>query len=393
MSDAREAAQGKPDHATAPSPSGRRSEQSSAVSRGSHRRRTVAVAGVAVVAAAAATAGTVAMASGGGNATAAGNLPPATATVERGDLVDAQSEDGTLGYGDKTGIANRLQGTVTWAPAEGAVIKRGGTLYAVDGKPVTLMYGTVPMYRRLAAGVEDGTDVKQLESNLRALGYTGFTVDDEFTDATADAVKEWQDDRGQAETGAVEPGQVVFTTGAVRIAEVKAHAGDQAGPGSPAVTVTGTARTVTVALKVADVRLARKGAKVTVVLPGGDRVAGTVTSVGTVAHLPSSEESQGGADSSDATIDVTIALAATAARSAIDSAPVEVDFTSEERKGVLTVPVAALLALREGGYGVQVVEGSATRIVAVETGMFADGRVEVSGTGIAAGTKVGVPES
>jgi hypothetical protein len=37
------------------------------------------------------------------------------------------------------------------------------------------------------------------------------------------------------------------------------------------------------------------------------------------------------------------------------------------------------------------VEGTGTRIVAVETGLFADGRVEVSGGGIAAGQTVGVP--
>jgi membrane fusion protein, multidrug efflux system len=61
-----------------------------------------------------------------------------------------------------------------------------------------------------------------------------------------------------------------------------------------------------------------------------------------------------------------------------------------ERKDVLTVPVGALLALAEGGYGLEVVEGSTTRIVAVETGLFADGKVEVSGSGIADGTTVGV---
>jgi len=59
---------------------------------------------------------------------------------------------------------------------------------------------------------------------------------------------------------------------------------------------------------------------------------------------------------------------------------------------VLAVPVAALLALPEGGFGVEIVEGNTTRIVAVKTGMFAAGRVEVSGEGIAEGMKVGVPK-
>jgi hypothetical protein len=53
--------------------------------------------------------------------------------------------------------------------------------------------------------------------------------------------------------------------------------------------------------------------------------------------------------------------------------------------------VAALLALAEGGYGVEVVDGASTRIVAVETGLFAGGQVEVSGGGLAEGTVVGVP--
>ena len=43
----------------------------------------------------------------------------------------------------------------------------------------------------------------------------------------------------------------------------------------------------------------------------------------------------------------------------------------------------------EGGYGVQVVEGASTRYVAVETGMFAGGKVEVRG--IDEGVTVAVP--
>jgi hypothetical protein len=58
---------------------------------------------------------------------------------------------------------------------------------------------------------------------------------------------------------------------------------------------------------------------------------------------------------------------------------------------VLSVPVAALVALAEGGYGLQVVEGGATRYLPVEVGMFADGRAEVSGPGLADGMTVGMP--
>ena len=56
------------------------------------------------------------------------------------------------------------------------------------------------------------------------------------------------------------------------------------------------------------------------------------------------------------------------------------------------MPVAALLALPKGGFGVQVVDGDTTRIVAVKTGMFAAGQVEVSGRDVAEGVTVGVPK-
>jgi len=49
-------------------------------------------------------------------------------------------------------------------------------------------------------------------------------------------------------------------------------------------------------------------------------------------------------------------------------------------------------ALPKGGFGVQVVDGARTRIVAVNTGMFAAGQVEISGEGIAEGVAVGVPK-
>jgi hypothetical protein len=77
-----------------------------------------------------------------------------------------------------------------------------------------------------------------------------------------------------------------------------------------------------------------------------------------------------------------------AASGSLDQAPVKVGITSDSRKGVLTVPVNALLALAEGGYGVRLLDG---RIVAVTPGLFARGMVEISGEGIAEGVEVEVP--
>jgi hypothetical protein len=167
----------------------------------------------------------------------------------------------------------------------------------------------------------------------------------------------------------------------------KVQVGGRTGPGQLVLTVSGVRRLVHVDLDAGDQALARKGARVKVKLPGGEQVTGKITTVGTVAR---SAQSAQGQDSGRTTIDVDITLDETP-RTKLDQAPVEVELESERREDVLAVPVEALLALREGGYGVEVVEGSATRIVPVKVGAFGGGKVEISGTGLAEGVKVGVP--
>jgi membrane fusion protein, multidrug efflux system len=310
--------------------------------------------------------------------------PPATAPITRTTLYDRERMDGTLGHGTEKEIAGRLNGTVTWLPETGAVVQRGQALYRVDDKPVLLLYGALPAYRELRVGSE-GADVRQFETELRALGYTGFTVDDEYTSSTAAAVEKLQEAAGLTETGVVELGRVVYAAGPVRVASVSASVGGSAQGGL--LKVSGTSRVVTVELDVSDQRLATKGAAVTVELPTGKTAEGTVTGVATVV-----KPGQGDNEATTA-IEVTVALsdADQAAISGFDQATVDVTFTAAERRDVLTVPVAALLALAEGGYGVQLVEDGGTRIVRVETGLFSGGRVEISGDGIAEGMTVGMP--
>jgi peptidoglycan hydrolase-like protein with peptidoglycan-binding domain len=318
----------------------------------------------------------------GGEAVSAHGVRSATAVVSRGDLVDTETVDGKLTYGDVREVWAGASGVVTWAPEQGAMVKRGGTLLKVAGRPVTLMYGGGPMYRTLRDGMS-GKDVRQLEKNLRALGYGGMTVDDEFTGATEAAVREWQDDRGLAETGAVDPGQVVFLGGAVRIREVKAPEGKRVGQGQPVLTVAGTKRVVHVDLDADKQDLATEGAAVSVRLPGGRTIKGKITEVSGVA------ESTGSWQDEKTTIGVDISIG-DAETGRLDEAPVSVELESERKKDVLSVPVEALLALREGGFGVEVV-GTERRLVPVEVGAFGGGRVEVGGSGLSEGVKVGVP--
>jgi hypothetical protein len=344
------------------------------------RARTALLAGGAVLVVASGAAAAVGFGGADASTPPRSALPPATATVARGTLVQTETVDGTLGYGDPIAVkAQGGGGTLTWLPAEGATITRGKTVYKVDDDPVVLLYGAIPLFRTLTTDVS-GADVEQFEKNLSALGYGGFTVDNDYTAATADAVERWQEDLGRTETRAVAPGQVVVASGAIRVASLKLGKGDQAA--GPVLTYTGTTRIVTVDLEVDKQQLVKKGLAATVELPGGARVAGTVASVGTVAVTAAEDKT---------TVEVTVTLADQKALGTLDQAPVDVILESDKRENVLTVPLNALVALAEGGYGLQVVEGDTTRYVAVETGMFAGGKVEVSGGGVAEGMVVGVP--
>lgn len=319
----------------------------------------------------------------GGRGPAAG-LPPATAQVTRQTLVDARTEDGELGHGAPTSVTGRLGGTITALPATGAVVERGQALYRVDDTPVVVLHGPLPAYRTLAPG-DEGADVAQFEQNLSELGYAGFTVDDTYSTATATAVREWQEDLGLPETGRVEHGRVVYTAGPVRVDSLAADVGDQVQPGGAVLEHTGLSQVVTVELDVDDQRLARPDAPAGITLPDGGTVPGRVVAAETVV-VPAE-----GMEPASTVVEVTVAADDPAALAALGSASVEVEFTAAQRADVLTVPVAALLALAEGGYGVELVEGATSRIVAVDTGLFADGRVEVGADGLAEGMTVGMP--
>jgi peptidoglycan hydrolase-like protein with peptidoglycan-binding domain len=326
----------------------------------------------------------------GGDRDAGGAAATTTAAVARRDLRATEEVDGTLGYGEARTVANRREGTITALAAEGAVVRRGETLYRVDGKPVPLLYGRLPAWRELSVGVDDGPDVRQLEQNLVALGYDpdrAITVDDHFSLATRAAVRRLQEVLGLEETGTFTPGDAVWQPGPVRVGRHKAEVGDSARPGSPVLEVTATSRQVTIDLDASRQPYVRAGDRVDLELPGGRTTTGRVVEVGKVATAPQGD----GGEEGDPTVEVVVALDRPKATGSLDQAPVDASITTEVRRGVLAVPVDALLALAEGGYAVEVERDGRRQLVGVETGLFADGQVEVSGEGLRAGDRVVVP--
>ena len=59
-------------------------------------------------------------------------------------------------------------------------------------------------------------------------------------------------------------------------------------------------------------------------------------------------------EDADQTVELVVSLDQPKATGSLDQAPVDASITTEVRKGVLAVPVNALLALAEGGYAVEV---------------------------------------
>ncbi len=286
--------------------------------------------------------------------------------------------------------ATNANTTFTGLPRVGARLHRGQSVYELNNQPVPLFYGPVPLYRALYLGVSSGPDVAELNSNLAALGFEGGGASDVFTSSTASAVKSWQASIGEAATGVVALGDVVIEPGPLEVASVSASRGQVASGGMPILTATSNTPVVTIDLDASQQSEVKVGDPVTITLPNNANTPGVVSSVGTVAVNPPAG-SQGGAP----TITVIVTPTKLAGVGHFDKAPVNVSITNATVSNVLTVPVDALLALANGGYAVEEIGAHRVHhLVAVTLGLFDDaaGKVQVSGSGLAAGQRVVVPK-
>ena len=278
-----------------------------------------------------------------------------------------------------------ISGTVTSIAEEGSVVGQGDTLIAIDQEPVAVLIGDLPAYRTMTAGVE-GDDVLQLEENLVDLGFDdvdGFVVDGDYDTATSLAVAAWQVSIGASPDGVVNLGDVYIAPTSLRIGQNLVAVGDRVVSGTPIMTTSASETFVTVELSTDDQDLVEVGDAVVVELPDGTRESAVVTEIGTVVLA-----TQQGATY----FEMTVTLDDPEAAQGLDEAPVDVEIVGDRANDVLAVPVTALLALAEGGYAVEVVaEDGTITLVGVEPGLFSDGFVEVTSSGLDAGMQVIVP--
>jgi hypothetical protein len=174
-------------------------------------------------------------------------------------------------------------------------------------------------------------------------------------------------------------------------------AGASAGGSSPTpvLDTTSTRLAVTVDLPASSQSEAVVGDKVSVELPAGNSVSGTITAVSRVAQSSNGGSGGGGSggggsgsgSGSSSTVPVTIALQGRHNGGGLDQAAVSVSFTQQRANHVLSVPVTALVAVPGGSYDLQVASAP-HRLIPVQTGLFAAGDVQVTGPGLYPGLEV-----
>lgn len=309
-----------------------------------------------------------------------------TTSARAGDTVRTGTPIVTASLVQSTSVVlATADGLVTEAPAVGDRIETGAALYEVDTVPVPVIIGE-PIERELSIDVEDGEDIELLEQTLANLGYDAdgdLEIDEVWDDATTDALTEWEDDLGWEPDGILQLDQFVSVTEPGTVDTVEIERGDEIMRGTAVVTTTEATRVVSTEIAVADQDLLSLGSSVDVEFPAGDVVRGTVTWVASSSEVPA------GQPDADPVIpvEITIDSIPTSAES-FDELDVDVLLVDDIAAGVVTVPASAIISTGTA-FAVEAVDGSTTRFVEVEPGMFADGWVEVSG--IEAGTAVVVP--
>ena len=280
--------------------------------------------------------------------------------------------------------------TIDRQAAAGGKVAMGTVLFWSNGLPVIAVEGdaaaTPVLSRALSVGVTDGIDVKLFEQALAAGGFTAdstLVVDDHFDAATATAATAWLASLGVT----VDPASVVIPAGSFAVVPAGLSIGATLVPDgtvlpgdSVVMSLTAPSRQVTTTAPIDDTTFAL-GAKIDVQFPDATVQPGIVVAVGNVATNTS--------NTPGSTPSVTITISVENIPTTVDTfveIPVTLRVVSASVPKAIVVPVSALVALKEGGYAVEVVAGknpdgtNLTKLVGVKPGLFTNGFVQVDGS-------------
>ncbi|MCE7011038.1 peptidoglycan-binding protein [Kibdelosporangium philippinense] len=339
------------------------------------------------------------------DAAASHQPPPAslvTVPVERRTLKSTVVAQGTVAYGTPTplqltGTVGGVEGTqlITKAPTVGSTIKQGDVALEVSGRPVFVLTGFVPMYRKLGLDAK-GDDVKQLQKALRSLGYSTPTSGT-FDAATAAAMKCLYNKAGyDAQVEGDDPAKVTVPSGEIlflpklplRIDSVTSKAG--AAATGQIGTVTDSNVVVQGTLPSVDAQLLHVGLGTTLHLPNGSEIPGKLDALGNEAAVqqPQAPPSSGTAQPDQQ----NNGPAATPLRFIANDPQALAPFSGQAIRitvevattggDVLTVPVSAVVTNADGKARVRVETApGSTRDVQVKLGLTATGAVQVTPEG------------
>lgn len=308
------------------------------------------------------------------------------------DFVQETEIEGTLGFGSVNRLPNLASGIVTWLPEPGAYIDFGDVIYEIDGQPIVLIQGAVPMFRDIDSNTAGAPDVIQFQEHLVAEGLSDthpvtrseydLNEDRYVTDISTSQIAKWQESVGAVETGRVKKDEIVFRASPIRVDSVNVQLGQVVSGGS-LIDISQTRRVVTARLDTDLSGLLEEGDFVEVVLPDGKVVPGTTTYVAdTVTQTVEGQQEV-------TYLEVIIELSGEG--TSFDQSPVTVKIEEVIEQDVLAVPTAALLALAEGGYAVEVVEpDGSVALVGVKLGTFHENQVSISGQ-VSSGQLVIIP--
>jgi peptidoglycan hydrolase-like protein with peptidoglycan-binding domain len=234
-----------------------------------------------------------------------------------------------------------------------------------------------------------GIDIRQLEEALVALGYDAdgsLIADGTYNLETAQAVLDFQAAVGLETDGIINLGEIVFLPGEVRVTNQLATKGSSIGAGSAVLGISLAEKVVYINLPAEDQGALAVGDAVAVEMPDYTEVPASVVFVSQTA-TPAAN------DWDPATFEVRIELDDPTVAAGLDEAPVDVIVVSNSVENVLAIPVAALVALLEGGYAVEVdTGGGQVQLVAVEVGFFStDNMIEITSGALEPGDQVVVP--
>ncbi|MEU1618888.1 peptidoglycan-binding domain-containing protein [Streptomyces sp. NPDC005722] len=167
---------------------------------------------------------------------------PVTVAVERRELTANVIAQGGVEFGAPHGVSlsgpvgpadgdGEATQRVTKLPQAGATLREGSVLMQVNGRPVFVLRGSVPMYRALGPS-SSGDDVRQLQSALRRIGHDAGAVSGDYRQGTASAVTRWYQSKGfrPQEPGVADQQQLGDLEAAVTDAQLAVLTAQNGGP-------------------------------------------------------------------------------------------------------------------------------------------------------------------